>query len=632
MFTLIYSTRSYTQPGTIVRTLTLPVPSTDGTGDCGTSGCSGVSIAVDCAGNLYYNNYRSDSLYTIDINGNLLARVPTVDAATGLPIFFGELAWDNVRNKLWAGTNGEGSNYVNVYLLDPATGLATHKTVARTWGWNTTDGLAYDNTTNRLYLSQDISTIIDVFSVDPLTDNTTFVTVLTPKNASDGELGTISGVEVSNNILYLGQAGTFNQIVTVDLTTLDFLSVFLSPAVPNADLAPEGLECDGVNFPGREVLWQRHARGDKISAVEVEAGTCHCNPSMGSVNGQIIANCPSPNTELLGVRVDAFQQSTGNLVASDVTDVNGNYEIDNLATGNYMITLVTPLGYSTSTDEALVTVTGGAIVNVNFSLTCINITANPRTIGFWKHQVGVATGGNGTAQISASSLCNYLDLIADHFNSNLINQVIVYQPPLSGVCSDKLQIAKSLLNLVGSQTMIARARQQLMALLMNIAAGYISQAQVISADGATVSQAVTYCDNLIDNPTGNHELAKTIADQINNNQQVAAGVIPLSTEDIRYKVGGNPKEELPLEFALGQNYPNPFNPTTVIYYALPTDEYVTLKVYNMLGQEVLSLVNGTQSAGYKSVTVDATTLPSGIYTYRLHAGTFSGVKKMLLIR
>jgi hypothetical protein len=106
-------------------------------------------------------------------------------------------------------------------------------------------------------------------------------------------------------------------------------------------------------------------------------------------------------------------------------------------------------------------------------------------MGFWKHNVGVATGGNGAAQIDATTLCSYLDLTAVHFNSNEINQVIVYQPPASGVCSDKLQVARVLLDLQGNVAMIARARQQLMSLLLNVAAGYISQTQVISFDGAT---------------------------------------------------------------------------------------------------------------------------------------------------
>ena len=80
-----------------------------------------------------------------------------------------------------------------------------------------------------------------------------------------------------------------------------------------------------------------------------------------------------------------------------------------------------------------------------------------------------------------------------------------------------------------------RAKRQLLALLLNVVSGHISQTEVISEDGATVSQAITHCDNLLDDPAGEHELAKDIADEINNGQMVAAGVIPLGTQNIAYR-------------------------------------------------------------------------------------------------
>lgn len=89
---------------------------------------------------------------------------------------------------------------------------------------------------------------------------------------------------------------------------------------------------------------------------------------------------------------------------------------------------------------------------------------------------------------------------------------------------------------------------------------------------------------------------------------------------------------LPTEIAIFSNYPNPFNPTTTIYYTLPQDQYVKLVVYNVLGQEVARLVDGVESAGYKTASFDASNLQSGVYFYRFNAGNFKAVKKMLLLK
>ena len=90
--------------------------------------------------------------------------------------------------------------------------------------------------------------------------------------------------------------------------------------------------------------------------------------------------------------------------------------------------------------------------------------------------------------------------------------------------------------------------------------------------------------------------------------------------------------ETPKPFGLCQNYPNPFNPTTIISYQLAADNYVTLKVYDVLGREVATLVNENQNAGTHQVTFDATNLPSGIYFCRITAGAFTLGRKMILMR
>lgn len=85
-------------------------------------------------------------------------------------------------------------------------------------------------------------------------------------------------------------------------------------------------------------------------------------------------------------------------------------------------------------------------------------------------------------------------------------------------------------------------------------------------------------------------------------------------------------------YSLSQNYPNPFNPSTTINYAIPKDGYVSLKIYDAIGREVLTLVNAEQNIGRYEISFDASKLASGVYIYKLTSGKFSQTKKMLLMK
>ncbi len=92
------------------------------------------------------------------------------------------------------------------------------------------------------------------------------------------------------------------------------------------------------------------------------------------------------------------------------------------------------------------------------------------------------------------------------------------------------------------------------------------------------------------------------------------------------------EEGIPESFSLFQNYPNPFNPSTTISYSIPEDGHVTLKVYDVLGNEVASLVDEQKQSGSFDVHFNASDLSSGVYYYQLKTGEFTSTKKLVLMK
>jgi hypothetical protein len=94
----------------------------------------------------------------------------------------------------------------------------------------------------------------------------------------------------------------------------------------------------------------------------------------------------------------------------------------------------------------------------------------------------------------------------------------------------------------------------------------------------------------------------------------------------------NVEVELPLQYALEQNYPNPFNPSTKISYSIPEDGFVKLAVYNLLGEEVATLINAFQKADRYEINFNASSLSSGVYVYKIEAANYTASKKLVLMK
>ncbi|GEM_PF-4870529 len=349
----------------------------------------------------------------------------------------------------------------------------------------------------------------------------------------------------------------------------------------------------------------------------------------GTVAGRVI----SSGNGLAGVTVKLLDINSMPVPGFDpiLTNSSGDYAFASVPSGNYQVMIVEPLGYTAASNPRSITIEECRSITADFFLTELVVSNTARSKGYWKHQFDVYVTGRGQAQETQAQLNEYIASIHAHYT------------PHFDVFAGKTSFAdwQTLLSSNAHSSMLERAKEQLAALVLNLASLKIGQYMVITVDGRNAGNVLTYVSSLLtDANTSNDELGKNLAEKINTQQPIVAGLVPAG--NILYKgltrsiTWGFNK---PLEFGLSNNYPNPFNPTTSIHFELPEDAHVRIAVYNTLGQHVATLVDAMQTAGYHSVDFDASALSSGVYFYRLDAaGTssskkeFHQVKKMILIR
>jgi hypothetical protein len=362
---------------------------------------------------------------------------------------------------------------------------------------------------------------------------------------------------------------------------------------------------------------------------------------LGTVCGTVTGSCNGSTAGLQGITVDLFGidgQGNDVLLAVGATDATGAFSFPNVALGDYHVVIVTPLGYTGPVSQSVSLTTAGGTVCTEFGLACQTITSEPHTIGYWKHQVSSYLSGKGRAQESLDDMLRYTDLLLVHFNQNIVNPVVIYVPE-SNVPGDRLWKLEQLLTVNKTGTMLDRAKQQLLALLLNVVSGKISQTQVISPDGATVSQAITYANDLIqDSDPANDETAKTIADLINNGSSVPSGMVPVDTRMVTYRSRPSPTETAGASFQLAPAYPNPSRGNVVtLGFSLTRGGAAALQIYDVNGRVVRKLAQGEFSAGPHSLTWDGRDESGrlsgpGVYFYRLTAAEGSLVRSVTLNR
>ena len=151
---------------------------------------------------------------------------------------------------------------------------------------------------------------------------------------------------------------------------------------------------------------------------------------------------------------------------------------------------------------------------------------------------------------------------------------------------------------------------------------------------------VSNCDELIKN--ANTEIGKALEDSKQHNYVYIFNHLTNAWKFAMNVTGANLKKDigekvvdkttLPKEYKLGQNYPNPFNPSTTINFQIPEKKHVSLKIYNIQGTLVTTLVDGEMEAGYYNIKWNASGYATGVYFYRLTSGSFASVKRLLLLK
>jgi hypothetical protein len=383
----------------------------------------------------------------------------------------------------------------------------------------------------------------------------------------------------------------------------------------HADLASDG---EG----GAIVAWQ-----DKRSKSNYDIYAQRITNAGGlgsSVPGTVAGTVYSDGTGLANASVTL---SGGGVYGSTYSDENGVFEIKAIPPGDYQIRVREYLGYSIDEPGKPVTIESGVVASVDFTLSPMVSSNKSELRAYWGYQFRCYVMDRGYPKETIEDLIHYVDEAYGHY-------YYVYRHHLLGYTTD-IDHWYRMLSPDRTASMHEKAKAQVVALLLNLASLKVGQYTPATVDGKrTVGDVLTYVSELlVDDIEENDKRARNLAAAVNARIPLPPGAVP---EGNRLYKGPSDisawDADVPTKYALFQNYPNPFNPSTTIEFALPHAGFVTLKVFNVLGKEVATLMAGEHAAGTFKATWDASGLPSGVYFYRLTAGEYFQTQKMVLMK
>lgn len=343
---------------------------------------------------------------------------------------------------------------------------------------------------------------------------------------------------------------------------------------------PDNGWIDGVRFIGKDTVV---AYGDATDA----QGVYFARSTNGGTTWTRFTNWASDSLKMNGLYAGSFTYG-------QAMEVNGNNIWCTLYnTANDPASILKSTDAGTTWSWFRVTLPGGAAMNYVLS-----------SISFKDANVGFAVGRR--AYVNTSAYANYLSKTTD--GGRTWSDTLAVEPGRAHA-DTKVKVAKAV---PGTNTVIA--------------VGYNSLGTKAwkSGDNGTTWSALNPANNGVNSDFTNLAFGSSTQGILVGWQNIAKVSIVTAVEQT--------KGEMPTAYSLNQNYPNPFNPTTTISYSLPRSSFVDLRVYDLLGRNVATLVQNEQSAGTHSAVFDAKGLASGVYVYTLKAGDFTATKSLVLVK
>jgi len=425
----------------------------------------------------------------------------------------------------------------------------------------------------------------------------------------------------------------------IRLVYMDYNGLTDTPLGPNSTQADE-FPSAGVFFDN--VLLQ--AVNTEAPGIELPYGlTCPrgCQeeaPELITISGTVHAPCIET---VEGITLDLLTPASDYLTV--ITDADGNYTFPYVISyaDSGEVSVTPPLGTecTTPTDGHTAVSLSESQTGIDFYLECTDPEGPARTIGYWKHQASVYLNGRGRPQETEANMrTGFPNLIFEHFHNNELNAIAVEGVTyISAECPLPITIEtiQSTLTVNQGGTMLDRAKQQYLALLLNLASGKLLTSSIVSEDGASASQAVQQVAYYInDMDPANDEIAKDISDTINNGQEVPAGVIDLDFENIPYR---QPTPIRSLDTRFIDASPTPFRVSTRLRFDLAGETPVSLRIYSISGRLVRNLVSERLSGGHHEASWDGrddggSPVSPGVYYAKLSAGGRSEVRAVVRVQ